>query len=121
MTLGKRLAYLREKHGWSIAEAARQLDTIYTTYNGYEKDEREPAHSFLIKASALYKVSVDFLLGISDEQPPNNFTLLPNSVCTKLYKICTQLSEEEQNRILGYAQAVLDSVEKNESELKKMA
>lgn len=62
MPLGSKLKYLREARGWSRVEAAKQLGLKYTTYVGYENDERDPGHVFLIYASKFYGVSVDFLL-----------------------------------------------------------
>lgn len=69
MTIGSRLEHLRNLKNWSVAEAARQLGLVYTTYRGYEKDEREPGHDFLIKAASVYGVTTDYLLGLSDKGP----------------------------------------------------
>ena len=69
MTIGSRLKHLRILNNWSIADAARQLGLVYTTYRGYEKDEREPGHDFLIKAASVYGVTTDYLLGLSDKGP----------------------------------------------------
>ncbi|MDO5016218.1 MAG: S24 family peptidase [Eubacteriales bacterium] len=68
MSLGSNLQFLRREHNWSGAEAARQLDTVYSTYMGYEKEEREPGHDFLIKAASIYGVTIDYLLGLTDER-----------------------------------------------------
>lgn len=65
MSLGNKLRELREQRGWSRAEAARQLGLKYTTYVGYENDEREPGHNLLIDSARLYDVSLDQLLGLA--------------------------------------------------------
>jgi len=66
MSLGNRLKILRENKGWNKKEAANRLGIVYTTYTGYESDEREPGHSFLITAAKLYGVTTDYLLGLTD-------------------------------------------------------
>ena len=49
-----------------MAQVARDLTIPYTTYVGYEKGEREPNSETLIALANYYNVSVDYLLGRTD-------------------------------------------------------
>ena len=49
-----------------------QLGISKQRYSNYELDKREPDHGLLLSIAALYNVSTDYLLGISDI--PNNNT-----------------------------------------------
>lgn len=69
MTFGERITQLRKEKGYSSRnELADLLGIPSTTLRNYETDAREPGHSFLIRISELYEVSVDYLLGITDER-----------------------------------------------------
>lgn len=69
MTFGERLTQLRKEHGYSTRnEFADFLGIPNTTLRNYETDAREPGHSFLIKMSELFDVSVDYLLGVTEER-----------------------------------------------------
>lgn len=69
MTFGERLTQLRKENGYSTRnEFAELLKIPSTTLRNYETDVREPGHSFLVKISELFDVSVDYLLGITEER-----------------------------------------------------
>lgn len=61
----KRLRKLREERGLSARQVAKSLGIPYTTYLGYERDEREPSAATLVKLHAILDVSLDYLLGVS--------------------------------------------------------
>ena len=58
-----RLKAAREKKGLSVKQAAAALRLPYTTYNNYEKNQREPTGGMLCKIAEFYGVSTDYLLG----------------------------------------------------------
>lgn len=62
-TLGKRLKYSREQKGIKQNYAAKTIGVAPSTLAGYESDFRDPDTESLQKMAALYKVSVDWLLG----------------------------------------------------------
>lgn len=69
MTFGKRLTELRKQAGYSTRnEFAEKINIPSTTLRNYETDAREPGHSFLIQISNIFNVSVDYLLGITNEK-----------------------------------------------------
>jgi transcriptional regulator with XRE-family HTH domain len=65
--LAKRLKWLREKKRFSQKEVAAKIGMTVSGYQKIEYDERDPKLDVLIKLAELYDVSVDFLLGLSDQ------------------------------------------------------
>ncbi len=61
-----RLKSLREEKGLNMKELSKLLDIPYTTYVGYEKEQREPGSDVLIKIADFYNTTVDYILGASD-------------------------------------------------------
>jgi transcriptional regulator with XRE-family HTH domain len=64
---GVRLKNLRTKHHWTIEDVADKINVARSTYAGYETEDRKPPIKNLIKLSKLYNVSVDYILGLTDE------------------------------------------------------
>ncbi len=58
-----RLKAARENKGLSVKQAAAALRLPYTTYNNYEKNQREPTGGMICKLAEFYGVSTDYLLG----------------------------------------------------------
>lgn len=66
----KRLEDLRIDHDLSQQKVADYLVCQREVYRRYEKGLRELPISYAIKLSGYYRVSVDYLLGVSDEKNP---------------------------------------------------
>jgi transcriptional regulator with XRE-family HTH domain len=64
--LAKRLKWLREKERYSQKDIADKIGMTASGYQKIERDERDPKLDVLVKLCSIYKVSSDFLLGISD-------------------------------------------------------
>jgi len=62
-----RLKYLREKKDLSQLELGKILNLTQQTINNYENGKREPNQEILQKIADYFKVSVDYLLGRSDD------------------------------------------------------
>lgn len=62
----KRIRDLREDHDLTQKELAKALNCSQQVYSNYELGQRDIPSDILIKLSAFYKVSVDYILGISD-------------------------------------------------------
>lgn len=67
-TFGQRLRELRRENRMSAKELAIALDIAQSSISRYENDLREPRRDFLEKVSAYFNVSIDYLLGKTDEQ-----------------------------------------------------
>lgn len=89
--------------GWNMKEAAKELGLPYTTYVNYEKGSREPNSETLIMFSEFYGVSIDYLLGNSDdkEKKPLDDKMLPP--ITMIARAGKKLTREQQETILKFA------------------
>ena len=65
--LGKRLKELREEKGLTQMEVAKEFNINAVTYLHYEKSHHEPPLSLLADMAKFFDVSVDYLLGLTDE------------------------------------------------------
>lgn len=80
-TFGQRLRELRRENRISAKELAIALDIAQSSISRYENDLREPRRDFLEKVSAYFNVSIDYLLGKTDEQVNRDsleYNKLPN-------------------------------------------
>ncbi len=69
MTFGSRLSQLREEQGFHTRKSfAEKIGIPETTLRNYETNAREPGHTFLKQMSDFFKVSTDYLLGITEEK-----------------------------------------------------
>ena len=66
-----RLKELRKKKGISQLKLATDLNTTQNTISRYETGEREPGIDELIKIADYFNVSVDYLIGRT-ENPKTN-------------------------------------------------
>jgi len=73
--LGQRLKLAREKKGWSQIYVSKILDGVTNqALSNYERGERDPDTHLLKQLAQLYDVSVDYLLGRTDDpKPPGHF------------------------------------------------
>ena len=63
-----RLKELREERNWSMVEAAKYLNKPYMTYVHHEKGSREPNSEDLVAYAKFYGVSIDYLVGRTNEK-----------------------------------------------------
>jgi transcriptional regulator with XRE-family HTH domain len=66
MSFGKRMAQVRKEKNMSQDALAKALDSTPTTIGRYERDEVKPSIEVAAKIAATLEVSVDFLVGNSD-------------------------------------------------------
>jgi len=66
--LAKRLREARDDAGYNQIEASKILVISNGTLSGYERDYRDPDTEILHKMSNLYDVSVDWLVGNTDNR-----------------------------------------------------
>ena len=65
-----RIRNLREDHDMNQTQVAKILGMSQTGYSKYETGENDIPTEVLIKLSRFYKTSVDYLLGLTDEEKP---------------------------------------------------
>ncbi len=67
-----RLREIRKAKGISQIKLAMELNTTQNTISRYETGEREPGIAELIRLADFFGVSVDYLLGLTDN-PHRNY------------------------------------------------
>ena len=65
--LSERLTYLRKKRKMTQSALSKALGIARTTLSGYESGTREPDHETLQKIADYFEVSIDYLLGRTEE------------------------------------------------------
>ncbi len=104
MTFGERLTHLRKEKGYTTrSELAEALGIPTTTLRNYETDVREPGHSFLVRVADLFGVTIDYLLGISEEHEKKFQFDITNSEMehVKSYRELDAYGKETVDFILG--------------------
>jgi transcriptional regulator with XRE-family HTH domain len=69
--LPERLKSLREEHGYTQQQVAQGVNLVYTQYQFYEYGTKKPGYEKLIAFAGFYDVSVDYLLGLTDNPQVN--------------------------------------------------
>ena len=62
----------RERAGLTQKELAQKIGVAPSTLNGYEKGNHDPKSDLIIKIALICDVSVDYLLGRTDDPTPKN-------------------------------------------------
>ena len=63
----RRLRDMREDHDLTQSDVAKILDTAREQYNKYELGQQEIPFHHVITLAKHYKVSIDFLAGLTDK------------------------------------------------------
>lgn len=66
--LAKRMKELRKERKITQSDLAQALEIALVSYKRYESNEREPMAPFLKSFADYFDVSVDYLLGRSDDR-----------------------------------------------------
>lgn len=64
----RRIRDLREDHDLTQKEMAKNLNCSQQVYSNYELGQRDIPTDILIKLAKFYKVSTDYILGLSDNK-----------------------------------------------------
>lgn len=67
MNFGERLIKVRKEHGYTREALAQSLRISKYTLRNYELGATEPGHTFLKQISDFFHVSIDYLMGLTDE------------------------------------------------------
>lgn len=68
MKFNERIRFLRKERKIKQEEAAKRLEISLTSYCRYEQGLREPTISVLWRMADFFGVSVDYLIGRTDER-----------------------------------------------------
>ena len=84
--LGQRINELRLSFGWSQVQLAEKLGISKQTISNWENENIQPSIEMLLRLAKLFRVSTDYLLGLSDT-PTLNTEGLPISFVAHLAQI----------------------------------
>ncbi len=70
-TLSQRLSLLRKERGYTQEWTAGQVQLSLRAYQNYERGDREPVAGTLLTLADFYGVSVDYLLGRTENREVN--------------------------------------------------
>lgn len=68
MNFGERLINVRKEHGYTRESLANALGISKYTLRNYELGATEPGHTFLKQIPDFFHVSIDYLMGLTNEQ-----------------------------------------------------
>ncbi|MDY6367573.1 MAG: helix-turn-helix transcriptional regulator [Clostridia bacterium] len=104
-----RLKEIREELNISQKELAEKLKVSPTNVYNYENGRTEPSIDMLIKIADLLNVSIDYLVGRSNENEllSSNNIKGENHLEKELFTLFNSLDRNNQNRVIGYAYALV--------------
>ena len=104
MILAEKIALLRRQNGWSQEELADQLNVSRQAVSKWEGGTSIPDLDKILKLSALFEVSTDYLLKDELEQPDATAPLPKEERVTEP---CRTVSFDEANAYLSTVQACM--------------
>lgn len=99
MSFGEKIATARKKKGFSQEELAKKVDSIAVTIGRYERNEVKPSIDVANKIANALEVSLDFLVGNTDQ-------LIDNNILKKVEQI-QLLPDEDKNCVIKLLDAFL--------------
>lgn len=109
--LSENLAFLRKRMGITQKEISERLNMARTTYSGYENGSREPDNETLDKLAKFHDVSIDYLLGRTQDEK----RILADSSRKLIDMIDQELTDEE---IMDKMKFRIDGIELSEDDVK---
>ncbi|MCB7159990.1 helix-turn-helix domain-containing protein [Bacillus subtilis] len=67
---GQRLRHLRKAHKYTMEDIGRKLGIAKSSYGGYEAESKKPPLDKLTQLAEIYDVSIDYILGVTDDPDP---------------------------------------------------
>lgn len=108
--IGDRIAQLRENRKLTQEELAKSLGISRASLSHYEKNRREPDFTVLEKIADYFQVSVDYLIGRTND---------PTAVLDENVKAFAESLELSDDRILDKFALTIDGRELTEEEARR--
>ncbi|MDE6898405.1 MAG: helix-turn-helix domain-containing protein [Lawsonibacter sp.] len=70
--LAKRLRECRKRGAYTQRDVSIYCDLTEKAYQNYEVGRQEPRLSIIVRIAKFYKVSLDYLVGLTDDPTPYN-------------------------------------------------
>ena len=101
-----KLKEIREDKKLQQKDIAKELKRTVACISSWETGKTEPSLDDIIRLSNVLDVSIDYLLGKTDEFGITQNDILYTKVEKNIIKALSSLSNEEQYQVLGYIQAI---------------
>lgn len=102
LSFGGRLRELRLSKNLTQEELAKKISLSKANVSKYEADLVEPNLDTLAMLSALFDVSINYLLGIPEKTTPKEQPLSEKQ--SQLIKLADDLTDDEKVKLLDYAE-----------------
>lgn len=93
-----RLKTAREQRGETQQQVAKNLGLPYTTYRNYELNLREPSIETLRAIARYFDLSLNYLLGYDEGQPPP----IQDVTTKQILKYLAEFSDKEKQKVKDY-------------------
>lgn len=125
MGLGNRLIQLRKEKKYTREQLAEILGISKYTLRNYELEVTDPGHPFLITVARLFDVSIDYLMGVTDERERMETYSLKTSEYTHIekYRFIAEHSPEGSqvvDTVLDREYAIADKLRKQAEHITKL-
>lgn len=110
MKISEILKNLRQEDGLTQNQLAKNIGIGQSTIVGYERGDREPTASNLIKYANYFNVSMDYLVGRTDELGAMITSPAAKSLSDREKRVLAlfrKMSFAEQNRYIGFGEGLL--------------
>lgn len=126
-----RLKDLRNEKGLTQKELAENLNLTHSTISKYERGDLEPSNDVLLSISNFFDVTVDFLLGKSNDRYYGTGLARPEAIdaAEDLYRVdpdmliqmcrATNLPEQERQKIKEYSAFLIEKFLREKTEKEK--
>lgn len=101
-----RLRILRKKHGYKQTEIAAMLGVLNSAVSKWECGRTLPDADALVFLADLYGVSVDYLVGRTEEEKLFDDARVPK---TEVQALFDKLNSTDKGKVIGYMQSLLDA------------
>lgn len=99
-SFSERMKKLRKKQSITLEQLANEIDVTKSTLSRYENNQREPKMYIVKKLASYFTVSVDYLLGNSDEPRPADKVKEALSDDPELQDFWDELSKREDLQLM---------------------
>ena len=101
-----RIKQLREENHMTQVRLGIELEVSQETISAYEKQKHYPSFAQLLRLSALFHASIDYIMGLSDVRTPTNPAA--SGDLEKLMALGQRMDKKQLELVLAYAQGMLD-------------
>ncbi|ADL12195.1 helix-turn-helix domain-containing protein [Acetohalobium arabaticum] len=100
MNFSQRLKQLRKEKGLTLEKLADEFDRSKTTFSNYENNHRKPDIDLTIELAEYFNVSIDYLLGNTEEKRTADEIKEVISENQELFKLWEIISDRKDLQLL---------------------